>query len=200
MKTLFKISAGLIFISAMISGYLFFNPVQGGFLPHWVLPLSAMICLIILIGAERGPKPFHKERGFGTILIGIPLLAILFQLNYIAMEFGVAFLENELIPILGFHVFLATVGNYVTTSKSLLSGLPTPWNMRSDLSWSKSHRLLGFGSVLLAVVSATVTVLQGQFNRNVLAVGFIALYLSFAIYSWWVWRNDPNRGPLHGRG
>ena len=107
MKTLFKISAGLIAISLLISGYLFYYPTPESFMPHWVLPLSAMICLIILIGAERGPKPFHKERGFGTILIGIPLLAILFQLNYIAMEFGVAFLENELIPILGFHVFFS---------------------------------------------------------------------------------------------
>ena len=201
MKTLFKISAGLIFISAMISGYLFFNPVQESFLPHWVLPLLAMICLIILIGAERGPKPKHKERGFGAILICMPLLAILFQLHYLAENLSVLLMfKSELVPILGLHVFLATVGNYVTTSKSLLSGLPTPWNMRSDLSWSKSHRLLGFGFVLLAVISATVTVLQGQFNGNVLAVGLIILLVSFAIYSWWVWRNDPNRGPLHGRG
>ena len=201
MKTLFKISAGLIAISLLISGYLFYYPTPESFMPHWVLPVFSIICFVILIGADRGPKPKHKERGFGAILICMPLLAILFQLHYLAENLSVLLMfKSELVPILGFHAFLATVGNYVTTSKSLLSGLPTPWNLRSDLSWSKSHRMIGYGFVGLAIISGLTTLIKGQYDHNVLGAGLIILLVSFAIYSWWVWRNDPNRGPLHGRG
>lgn len=199
MKTLFKISGVLIAVSALISGYLFLNPVPEGFMPHWLLPLLAVMCLLILIGAERGPKPIHKERGFGVILIGVPLLAILFQTQYIAASLGLKVLQSELLPIIGFHIFIAIVGNYVTTSKSLLSGLPTPWNMRSEISWRKSHRLLGFGTVMVAAISGFVTLIQGQFNHYVLGGAFLCLWVVFVVYSWWVWGRDPDRGPLHGK-
>ena len=200
MKTLFKISAGLIALSLLISGYLFINPVAETIIPpHWVLPLASFVSLIILMGAEGGPKPIHKERGFGAILVGLPLLALLFQFHNLAYEFAVLSLfKNILVPILGFHLLLAIIGNYITTSKSLLSGLPTPWNMRSDLSWRKSHRMLGYGFVLLAMVSALITLIKGEYDHMALGIGLIILLVGFAIYSWWVWRNDPERGPLHG--
>jgi uncharacterized membrane protein len=199
MKKMFKISAVLIAITAAISGYMFLNPVPESFMPHWIFPLIAFICLLILIGAERGPKPKQRERGFGVILYGVPLLAIAFQLHYLAAAADIAVMKSELVPILGLHIFLAAVGNYVTTSKSLLSGLPTPWNMRSELSWRKSHRFAGFGLVFVAFISAIATVIEGRYNHNVLGSLMLALGVIFVIYSWWVWRTDPARGPLHGR-
>lgn len=198
-KPLFKYSAALIVISALISLYIFANPVEETFLPHWALPLISAICLVILIGANRGPTPKNPERGFWAILLGVPILGILFQLSYLGASISwLSVFKNELVPILGLHVFLAIVGNYVTTSRSMLSGLPTPWNLRSDLSWRKSHRLAGYGLVLLALISAAATLAAGEFQEHVLGIGMIILLASFAVYSWWVWRSDPDRRPLLG--
>ena len=199
MKPLYKISAGLIAISIGLSLKLFLLPVNADSFPHWAIPLGAIICLVILMGAERGPKPKNPERGFWAILLGLPILAILFQLYYLADSYEVlAFFGHKLVPTYGFHIFLAIIGNYVTTSKSMMSGIPTPWNLRSDLSWRKSHRLMGFGMVVLAAVSAIITLITGVFQVFVMGGGLAISLISFVIYSWWVWREDPDRRPLMG--
>jgi len=199
MKPLYKISAGLIAISIGLSLYLFLFPVAVEFVPHWIGPLIAIVCFVIILGAERGPKPKNPERGLWAILIGTPILGILLQLHHLAHAYeALALFGSELVPILGYHVFLAIVGNYATTSKSMMSGIPTPWNLRSDLSWRKSHRLMGFGMVIVAVISAIATLATGAFQEPVLVVGMIGLPIIFAVYSWWVWREDPNRRPLMG--
>jgi len=199
MKPLYIYSALLIGLSGLISLYLFANPVPQTFAPHWVIPAIAAICLIILIGAERGPKPKNPEKGFWAILLGTPILGLLFQLHYLAPNISWLFpFESALVPILGLHVFLALAGNYITTSKSLLSGLPTPWNLRSQESWRRSHRLGGYGLVIVALISAAATIIAGQFQKQVLGYGLAGLGVLFAVYSWWVWRSDPDRQPLYG--
>lgn len=148
MKTFFKISATLIAISAAISAYLFVNPMGTGFLAHWVFLIVSIIGFLILLSAEYGPKPMQKERGFGAFLIGLPLLSLLIQCQYLADQFQfLALFKHDFTILLALHLFLIIAGNYVTTAKSLVSGLPTFWNMRSDLFWRKSHRFLGFGIV-----------------------------------------------------
>lgn len=199
MKLLYKISAGLIAISIGLSLYLFLFPVNVEFVPHWIGPLIAIVSFVIILSAERGPKPKNPERGFWTILIGTPILGILLQLHHLAHAYeALAFFGSELVPILGYHVFLAIVGNYVTTSKSMMSGIPTPWNLRSDMSWRKSHRLMGFAFVAIAIISALAILVTGEFQKEVLATGMMSLLPIFAVYSWWVWKNDPDKRPLMG--
>ena len=38
-------------------------------------------------------------------------------------------------------------------SKSWLSGLPTPWNLKSELAWEKSHRFAGFSLTIVAILT-----------------------------------------------
>lgn len=199
MKPLYIISAILIAISALISAYLFANPVPQTILPHWVIPLISAICLAVLIGAERGPKAENPEKGFWAILLVTPILGLLFQFHYLSAEFtALSLFKSPLVPFTGFHVFLALVGNYVTTSKSMMSGLPTPWNLRSRESWRKSHRLGGYGTVIIAIMSGIATLVAGEFQDKLFGIGMVTLFLVFIVYSWWVWRSDPERKALFG--
>lgn len=199
MKPLYIASAVLIGISALLSLYMFANPVPQTILPHWVLPLISFICLVILVGADRGPQAKNPEKGFWAILLVTPLLGILFQLHYLsAISDSLAVFQNPLVPLTGLHIFLALVGNYITTSKSVLSGLPTPWNLRSKKSWHKSHRLGGYGIVVVAVISGIATLVTSEFQNGLLGLGLLAVGLIFVIYSWWIWRNDPDRKALYG--
>jgi len=70
--------------------------------------------------------------------------------------------------------------------------------MRSDLSWRKSHRFLGFGLVLITIISAVDLIITGQFNRYILGLGGIALLIAFNFYSCWLWNKDPHKQALHG--
>lgn len=199
MRNLFMGSAVLVAISGLISLFLFLNPMPETFLAHWIIPLFSSGCLLILIGAQRGPDPKHPERGFWAILLGLPILGLIFQFHYLAPSFDfLSIFESKFVPVMALHFFLAIVGNYVTTSKSMVSGFPTPWNLRSELSWRKSHRLAGFGLVLLSIISGITTLVNGQFQGEVLGGGMLMLGLLFIAYSWWVWHRDPNRDALWG--
>jgi len=199
MKKFFKASAGLIAISGAVSACLFVNPMGDGFLPHWVLLIGAILGFLILLSAEYAPKPMQKERGFGAFLVGLPLLSLLVQFQYLADQFQIfAIFKHDLTVLLALHVFLIIAGNYITTAKSLISGLPTFWNMRSDLSWRKSHRFLGFGIVFIAIISVANLIVTGQHNHNFLGVGCILLFVVFNFYSCWLWHKDPHKQALHG--
>lgn len=76
-------------------------------------------------------------------------------------------------------------------------GVRTPWTLSSDLSWDKTHRwasrvFLGIGVLGLVAFfllpAPTVTI--------GLIAAMLAGSLGLAVYSWWVWKNDPKRETL----
>jgi len=198
MKALYGMSAALLAFSGGLSAYLFANPVEEAFAPHWAIPLVGLICFLILVSAERGPKPRNPEKGFWAVLLCTPILGILFQLHYLSHISWLSIFQNAMIPIVGLHVLMALIGNYITTSKSVLSGIPTPWNLRSKKSWRKSHRLGGYGMVVIGVIGGIAAIITGEYQDEFLGFSLLGLLIVFTIYSWWVWRNDPDNEPLFG--
>jgi uncharacterized membrane protein len=77
-------------------------------------------------------------------------------------------------------------------------GVRTPWTLSSKLSWNKTHRLAGWVFVAggLALMAAG---LIGAPMAMVVAVAIIvAGVLGAAVYSYFVWRSDPDRVPPAG--
>jgi uncharacterized membrane protein len=76
-------------------------------------------------------------------------------------------------------------------------GVRTPWTLSSDLSWDKTHRwasrvFLGIG--LLGLVAFFL--LPAPTVTIGLVAAMLAGSLGLAVYSWWVWKNDPKRETL----
>jgi hypothetical protein len=73
-------------------------------------------------------------------------------------------------------------------------GIRTPWTLSSDLSWEKTHRFAGRLMVLTGLWQIIAPFLLSGVP---LIVAFAAPLLAFAlaafIYSYAVWRGDPNR-------
>ncbi|MGF1567119.1 MAG: SdpI family protein [Nodosilinea sp.] len=90
---------------------------------------------------------------------------------------------------------LAIIGNYLGKVRSNFSfGIRTPWTLSSDRAWSKTHRLGGRLLLLLGVGC----VLAALFNANglflALALGGTGGIILWAMmYSYWVWKHDPER-------
>lgn len=77
-------------------------------------------------------------------------------------------------------------------------GVRTPWTLSSKLSWTRSHRLAGW----LFVISGVGTLLLASFSTPAALVFLIAsgvlLAVTVVVYSWVVWRRDPDRVPPAG--
>ncbi len=73
-------------------------------------------------------------------------------------------------------------------------GVRTPWTLASDLSWNKTHRLIGRLFVILGLVVIATGVIGGGWPFFVVLLAGIALIVAVAfVYSYRVWKVDPNR-------
>ena len=100
----------------------------------------------------------------------------------------------------GVGLLFAAIGNVMTTVRSnYMFGVRTPWTLSSELSWDRTHRLVGrlFVASGIGVCAAS---LLGQLLLVVwLLVGCSTAVLVVAfVYSYLVWRADPDRRPTSG--
>lgn len=103
-----------------------------------------------------------------------------------------------LAPLFLAGVLLIITGNILgKLRRNRLSGCRTPWSLASDVSWSKSNRLGGWLFVVCGVlVIATVLATRSPIVVTVvLLAGLINSGLVVSVYSYLVWRSDPNRRP-----
>jgi uncharacterized membrane protein len=95
----------------------------------------------------------------------------------------------------GVSLLLAIVGNYLGKVRSNFSfGIRTPWTLSSERSWHKTHRLggkllfgIGIGGAVAALVHAN------QLFLLLILGGTIGTTLFLILYSYIVWRNDPEQ-------
>ena len=85
------------------------------------------------------------------------------------------------------------MGNYMGKIRSNFTfGVRTPWTLTSELSWNKTHRLIGrlfFATGLLTLIAALIG-LESWVVGFILAGTFGSLIVAM-VYSYIVWRNDP---------
>lgn len=96
-------------------------------------------------------------------------------------------------------LLFAVIGNYLGKVRSnFMFGLRTPWTLTSERSWNRTHRLAGRLMVLLglAIVVAVVIGWRGALLFAVLGAGLAAVVVGTFVYSYRVWRDDPDRRPL----
>ena len=91
-------------------------------------------------------------------------------------------------------VLFITVGNYLGKSRStFLMGIRTPWTLSSELSWRKTHRLGGWLFVALGIAHIVTVFAAPKLLPVVIVGGIVAMLVVVTVYSYLVWRTDPDR-------
>jgi len=86
------------------------------------------------------------------------------------------------------------IGNFLGKVRSnFIFGLRTPWTLSSDLAWNKAHRLAGRLFVVGGALIAVVSWLMPRWNAAFLITILLVLVLVPTLYSYLVWRQDPNK-------
>ena len=153
------------------------------------LPILSVGIFISAMWLLRSEKHKNSARGFFVAVCGPALMSIIilgaakFAPNYF-----------DLAMIIGFHLFFILTGNYVTTSTTWVSGVPTFWNVKNRALWSKSQRFFGRGIVFTGLVSLAVSLFQGRFNNPVMLTALIVLLVLGNIHSWWLWKQSQVKG------
>jgi uncharacterized membrane protein len=92
-------------------------------------------------------------------------------------------------------LLFVVIGNVLGKVRSnFLFGVRTPWTLSSDLSWNKTHRLVGRLFVILGLAVVVVGLVAGTTAFLVVLLGGIVVILAVSVvYSYRVWRSDPDR-------
>jgi uncharacterized membrane protein len=81
------------------------------------------------------------------------------------------------------------------TRSNHFMGIRTPWTLSSELSWEETHRVGSWAFMGLGALLA----LAGLLRNEVLLLGVLILampleMLALIVYSYIVWKRDPNKG------
>jgi uncharacterized membrane protein len=92
-------------------------------------------------------------------------------------------------------LMIAFAGNYLGKVRpNFFLGVRTPWTLSSDLSWEKSHRLLGRLFVLSALATLAVRFTLGTESAFIVLAASVAGSGILAIACSYVyWKHDPER-------
>ena len=219
-KGLFLSAPFLVAIWAM-SVYGFMNVEPGTELPlHWGLdgqpdrfgsPFEALFLMPLFITGTVvlmavlpmiDPRGNNLRRSSPAYLVTwIGVLALVTAVHVVVVLAATGQLTNggaDVMPQLvsgGVSILLIAIGNMLGKARpNWFFGIRTPWTLSSDLAWDKTHRVTGRLMVIGGLVMlAAVVLLPVNFAFLVLMIGAIGPAAFGIVYSYLVWKSDPDR-------
>jgi len=163
-----------------------------------ILPATALIITLLLIAVPR-IEPRHdnmvaSRKPFLAFWIGgLVVLAVCH-----AMMVGVALGYPVDIPgilVILIPLLIGAGGNYLGKARpNFFLGVRTPWTLSSDLSWEKTHRMLGRLFVFSALIVLAVRFAIGtEAAFLALAATLTASAVLAIVSSYFFWKNEPAR-------
>jgi uncharacterized membrane protein len=176
-----------------------------GYGPKWVgLLLTPALGLVMggvfLVIPRLDPRRDHlaaSTRAWVAITSSLMLLLVVVHGAIVATVLGATFDVGRVLGV-GIGVLFAVIGNFLGKTRSnWFMGIRTPWTMSSERSWTKTHRLGGRLFLLVGLVSIVLglfTSAQVVFIALLPGIGIAALVP--IVYSYFVWRDDPEKRAL----
>ena len=167
------------------------------------LPLVALLMYLAITFFPRIDPGRHHYASFAGAYLTVRLAILGFLLAiYVLMlrAFRVGALSaSGLVPVLA-GLLLMVVGAVLRKLRpNWLIGIRTPWTLSSRRSWARTHEV---GSVVLMACGALIAIspLVHQAWALPAAIGVFAIaMLAVAIYSYFPWRDDPEKTPPGGQ-
>jgi uncharacterized membrane protein len=162
-----------------------------------VLPLTAAgiyVLLLLLPLADPGGANYRNFAGaYNTIRLGIVALLGVLYTTAVAGVFDWQ-IDFTRIAFLGSAVLFVILGNVMGKIRpNWFVGVRTPWTLSSKLSWDKTHRLTGWLMMLMGVLFAVVAFVHTTWMLVFMLIVDVACLGWSVIYSYLVYRDDPNR-------
>jgi uncharacterized membrane protein len=166
------------------------------------IPLAAIACNLLFVFLPRieprAENLLRSTKAYSAIWIAtVAFLAVIYG-GAIAVVLGQSAKLPGTIVQTAIGILLMVTGNYMAKIRSnFFFGIRTPWTLSSEKSWRKSHRLggwllfaLGLGCMAVAISGNSILFLWLMFG------GSGGITLALTIYSYLIWRDDPDRRGL----
>ena len=217
-KTVTAIAIGLLGVMLVITAWGWIQIPAGKLIPiHWgisgeangyapkeigllIAPvIAAALTLLLAVVPHFEPRYTNLRRSsgaYGTVVIGFLAFFTGIHALAVAAALGASFDMGRLVCI-GVGILFAVIGNtFGKVRSNFFFGIRTPWTLTSERSWNRTHRVGGWAFVAVGVATA----LAGFFAPGLVAFivlmgGLLVAVVGLFVYSYIVWRDDPDRVP-----
>lgn len=155
-----------------------------------------VIVLVAIIPAIE-PRRTHMQMSYGPLRVLIVVMSVFFVgLTVVITETALGReVDISRAMLIGMGALFIVLGNLMGKIRSTFTfGVRTPWTLTSERSWVATHRLTGWLWVGIGLAAVGLGLLGlGEAGFWVFLVGVIGSLFVILPYSWWVWRNDPDK-------
>ncbi len=164
-----------------------------------LIALGVYVMFLVLPKLDPGRANYAQFKGAYTLL-RFSILAVLALVDGVIHLWIRGFITpmGMLIPMFVGVMFVAIGSVMGKIRPNWFVGIRTPWTLSSKRSWTKTHRMGGWVFMLLGIL----LVGAGAFRSTgamvaAFSVGGVGI-LGTIVYSYLLWRNDPDRVPPAG--
>jgi uncharacterized membrane protein len=139
----------------------------------------------------------YRQFGDAYAIIRLTIVASLGAMG------AVIFLASSGLPVDTVAATKAVLGVLFTVIGTLMGkirpnwfvGIRTPWTLTSKTSWIRTHRFGGFVFVAIGLAFLASIPFRSTFAITLIVAFAVAASLGLVVYSFLVWRTDPDRSP-----
>ncbi len=164
-----------------------------------LVTLGVYLLLLFLPRIDLGRANYQRFGGaYSTIRISVTaLLAVIYGVTNLWIR-GYR-VDMSLVVSLAVGALLIVIGNLMgKISPNWFVGIRTPWTISSKASWTKTHRLGGRLFIVMGLAFIAAGIARAPWATIVAVAIMVGSIVWMFVYSYVVWRNDPNKLPPAG--
>jgi uncharacterized membrane protein len=155
--------------------------------------------MLVLPRVDPGRANYARFRGaYNAIRIA---LLVLFAVFYVVIQLWVwtGHADIALIAPLAMGIVSIVLGAVLGKIRpNWFVGIRTPWTLSSKVSWVRTHRAGGWLFMVVGLATIGATFISPRLAFWVLIGGLIGGTVALVIYSYVLWRQDPDKIPPAG--
>ncbi len=162
-----------------------------------LLPIIVAGIYVMMLALPRFDPGRRNYENFATtyamIRLSFAAFMCLIYVFIVLAAFGAKFnMTSIIMPAVG--LLLIVLGNFMSKIRpNWFVGVRTPWTLSSKLSWDKTHRLAGWLFIFMGLLMVVVGYVQTTWMLFTMLVFNGVCVAWLFIYSYLVYRSDPNR-------
>ncbi|MGB1250153.1 MAG: SdpI family protein [Candidatus Promineifilaceae bacterium] len=166
---------------------------EGLFLLPAIVSLTVLLLACVPQIQPRKSNLIDSQKAYKAIWGSVLVLFIVVHATVIAAVLGTPINIVPVVPVAVGALFVV-LGNYMGKTRSnWVMGIRTPWTLESELAWDKTHRLGGKLFVVLGLLfMVSAIVITGELWAYLIVVGSLGITAFLTVYSYMVWKTDPN--------
>ena len=203
----------LLNLAAAVFGFAMLNRLPERVASHWgahgevngwssrlvlviLVPLLALAMTVVLAYAPKlDPKrrnfPMHANE-YWVVTNALLFFLAATHVMVVGYNLGWAIDINVMMGI-GLGLLFMVLGNVLTRIRpNWIFGVRTPWTLSSDVAWREAHRVAGYGFVLAGLCVLVTALIRPKVVFIVMISGIGGAALAAVVWSYFVWKRDPN--------